>query len=509
MTTPIPASDSPNPIDKTKSGFALFPAEDTDDLGAGAGNPVQQAFDDVEDAMRPLESSEAAAQAGTDSETANKTRMTPRRTKQAIDALAAAAVPHIPIIDHELGTFTYPSSGNPNSLSHGQLVFVNQNVPASREIFIRPASGADEYIGFHWAIGFEFNVGNSRLRITAGTLPPRQLDNGTYRGHYDIVSGSLPAQGATGIVVRVPGDVPAEEDLATVAKTGAYSDLSGTPSRAGAFTAADETKLDGIEVGAQKNWLRIARFAAEDGNTNDAIPDGVIGIYQDATQIQASDISAADTFYLPLEAAAFGTDAADVNTDLDAYDVRPFGEGLLANPGSSAIIALSPYGSSEQVWFQCEQAAAHGSSGWKLSEGKRLKGSYTPASEGIGWNVVVAISHGVAVDDIIDAAGKLVFQTELAGHEDDRFSSYNNGFIANAYRAGAWVLTSDTAGAPTTDNEIRQPDIASGSGTVCFGRFRTDADPGDLQWACRLPLPPIRAERSSMRLSTGTSRPTC
>ena len=55
---------------------------------------------------------------------------------------------------------------------------------------------------------------------------------------------------------------------------------------------------------------------------------------------------------------------------------------------------------------------AYGTQGYKLSAITHLKGGYTPASYGIGWNVVVVLTHGVAVKDLIDLV-KLVQRTDL------------------------------------------------------------------------------------------------
>ena len=252
------------------------------------------------------------------------------------------------------------------------------------------------------------------------------------------------------------------------------------------FRADDETKLDGIEDGAQVNPLHIARFAAEDADTEPAsdLQDGEIGLYaaDGSTQHQSGDVAGVGVIYIPKRAAAFGTNAADPSADLDAYDTSRLGDDLVDNAGSDCIVALTAYGSTDTVWFQASMIEAYGTTGYKLSELTHLKGAHSPASYGIGWNVIVALTHGVAVSDIIDAVGKLVFRADLTGHEEDRFASYNNAFVQNAYRAGDWVLTSDTAGAPSEASQVRQPDIASGNGTVCFGRLRTDADPNDLQW---------------------------
>ena len=285
--------------------------------------------------------------------------------------------------------------------------------------------------------------------------------------------------------VNVGDGIEIDSDKVRVKLNGStLSRSSSGLSVADPFTDAYRSKLDGIENGAQVNPLHIARFSAIDSDVVPAstLDDGEIGIYNGVDQIQATDIAAATVLYIPKKAAAFGQDATNPATPLGSYAVSRIGNDLVANPGSDAIVAIHQRGRTEVVWFQASQITAYGSAGYELSNLQHLKGSFAAASGGVSWNVVVALTHGVAVSDIIDGTEQLVYKAELQGSETDRFGSYNNAFIQNAYRAGDIVLTSDTSGAPTQANQVRQPDIATGSGTICFGRLRTDADPNDLQW---------------------------
>ena len=74
-TLPIPAADNPASVDRDDL-LAVFPHD--------GGDPVAQKIADVAPAV-VSESTQAQAEAGTDDATANATRMTPRRTKAAID----------------------------------------------------------------------------------------------------------------------------------------------------------------------------------------------------------------------------------------------------------------------------------------------------------------------------------------------------------------------------------------------------------------------------------------
>ena len=60
----------------------------------------------------------------------------------------------------------------------------------------------------------------------------------------------------------------------------AWGDITGKPTRLGAFTASDETKLDGIQALAAVNPPHIVMAAFEDSDTDLGVQDGVIGLYE-------------------------------------------------------------------------------------------------------------------------------------------------------------------------------------------------------------------------------------
>ena len=380
----------------------------------------------------------------------------------------------------ELGTFTFVAGTLSNTDVAGEVGFQAGN-PARYKILI--ATEKIRKLVRQWAKrGAIFVVGGHKLTLSLDALE-NPIGTFVLTG---AASGDVPAAGSVDVyfdtVFQLKKDVVPgfNETTEEEAETGSGDGDDRMSAR--------RTKT-AIAAQAPAVIRHIARFAAIDSDTIPAsdLGDGEIGLYaaDGETQIQSGDIAATRVIYLPKKAAAFGTDAADPGTDLDIYNLVPLCANLVANSGSDCIVALTAYGETELVWFQAGTVATYGTAGYKLSNLLHLKGSYTPSSEGIGWNVIVALTHGVAVEDIIDK-DKLVLKTELAGQKEDRFASYNNGFVANAYRAGDWVLTSDTSGVPTTANEIGQPDITSGSGTVCYGRLRTDADPNKLVWGAAI-----------------------
>ena len=212
--------------------------------------------------------------------------------------------------------------------------------------------------------------------------------------------------------------------------------------------------------------------------------DGEIGLYKSdgTTQIQTTPISQLGRMYIPNNAATFGQDPTQPGTNLSAHSNERFGNTLLGIANASAIIVLMPQGTTNRLFgFGLIKSRHTERTDSQLNSITHLKGDYTAPSEGIGWNVILGWTTNVTTSGIIDLA-KLVLKTDLEGSETDLFSSYTNGFIGSGYRSGSWVLSSDTSGVPTEANLVRQPDITTGSGTVAFGRFRTDADPNHLEW---------------------------
>ena len=267
------------------------------------------------------------------------------------------------------------------------------------------------------------------------------------------------------------------------------------PARTGAFTAADESKLDGIEAGAEENPPRIRKFAVINADTAPAanIADAEIGLYQGSTLVQNanSSIRTVDTIYIPSHAATFGQNPNSLSTDLDAQNLSDF-FGDLIEHGGTAVLALDLGGTIAYVQAEGIAEYKNGNTlvGWTLTELTWID-DITFSGTGNVFQIVAGVQDGAKLfKDILGVATKdqlpsdIVYEAMLAGHETDKYASYDNAFVASGYRAGFWVLSTDTNGPPTTANLIGQPDIATRStnGVVAFGRLRTDADPNNLQW---------------------------
>ena len=209
---------------------------------------------------------------------------------------------------------------------------------------------------------------------------------------------------------------------------------------------------------------------------------------------------------------------AGSSTEIDAIEFHPSQFSLTQNPqlpgatpaytdwhslpddmaanGGSVIVTLQRIDNStlapiagKVAYIQSDAVSKNSDSNYVLSELTHLIGFDNTDGAGNDWQVVMVFAPPSGADAIIGVIAKshlpsdTVYAEQLAGHETDRFASYNNAFVQNSYRAGDWVLTSDSAGPPTQANQVRQPDIATGSGLFCIGRLRTDADPNELQWA--------------------------
>ena len=148
----------------------------------------------------------AEATAGTNDVTA----MTPAKVKSVVDAAVAGGVTY-------QGTF---DAGSPADLSNalkGDLYIIN---------------GAGTYAGRSWAVGDHLLV-NADM---GGTLDSAKIDK------IDSTDSVTSVAGRTGAVVLSAGDV---SGLATVATSGAYSDLSGTPTLATVATTGAYSDLSG------------------------------------------------------------------------------------------------------------------------------------------------------------------------------------------------------------------------------------------------------------------------
>ncbi len=170
---------------------------------AGAAS-VPDATETVSGKIRIATSAEATT--GTDDTTA----MTPAKVKSVVDASIAGGVTY-------KGTFDAAAPLDLSNAEQGDLYVID---------------GAGTYQGIVWAVGDHLLV-NADM---GGTVDPNKIDK------IDSTDSVTSVAGRTGAVTLSTADI---SGLATVASTGAYSDLTGTPTLATVATTGAYSDLSG------------------------------------------------------------------------------------------------------------------------------------------------------------------------------------------------------------------------------------------------------------------------
>ena len=216
---------------------------------AGAAS-VPDASETVKGIIRIATSAEATA--GTD----DLTSMTPAKVKSVVDAAVAGGVTY-------KGTFDAAAPLDLSNAVQGDLYIID---------------GAGTYQGKTWAVGDHLLV-NADM---GGTVDPAKIDK------IDSTDSVTSVAGRTGAVVLSTADI---SGLATVATSGAYSDLSGTPTLATVATTGAYSDLTGtptlgtaaaLDVGTSANNVvqldGTAKLPAVDGSQLTDLPSDVRSI---------------------------------------------------------------------------------------------------------------------------------------------------------------------------------------------------------------------------------------
>ena len=270
----------------------------------------------------------------------------------------------------------------------------------------------------------------------------------------------------------------------------AWGDITGKPGRLEAFTQSFQDKLTGIEAGAEVNPKHIVSFRTEDGNS---VIAGVTHFYDADNSQWQSGAASANVVAIEIDSQQLDL-MQNPQTDNASYTGwHSLPQDLVDNGGSS--IWNFHYGGAGITFPNDPSLVVQADTVVKNDDGNYVLQALTFLQDfsitgtGYNWQVAAVFAPPSGADAIVGTINKaklppdVVYAGELAGKESDRYASYNNAFVGNTYRSGNWVLSTDTAGPPTTPNLIRQPDIATGSGVIALGRLRTDADPNELVWA--------------------------
>ena len=169
-----------------------------------SASAIPDASETVSGKIRIATSAEATA--GTNDLTA----MTPAKVKSVVDAAVVGGVTY-------KGTFDASAPLDLSNAEQGDLYVID---------------GAGTYQGIVWAVGDHLLV-NADM---GGTVDPNKLDK------IDSTDSVTSVAGRTGAVTLSTADI---SGLATVASTGAYSDLTGTPTLATVATTGAYSDLSG------------------------------------------------------------------------------------------------------------------------------------------------------------------------------------------------------------------------------------------------------------------------
>jgi len=289
---------------------------------AGAAS-IPDASETVKGKIRIATSAEATA--GTD----DLTSMTPLKVKSVVDAAVVGGVTY-------QGTFDASSPADLSNASKGDLYII---------------SVAGSYQGQDWAVG-------DHLLINAdmgGTLDPAKIDK------VDNTDSVTSVAGRTGAVVLSAGDV---SGLATVATSGAYSDLSGTPSLATVATTGAYSDLTGTptlgtaaaeDVGTSANNVvqlnGSAQLPAVDGSLLTDLPSDVRSITSNSSitisaptspefiAVRIQPVSVGQTVTLPAGASGSTVLIANDNASY-SVTVQPASGSLYFrnNPGNVTLL---------------------------------------------------------------------------------------------------------------------------------------------------------------------------
>ena len=202
-------------------------------------------------------------------------------------------------------------------------------------------------------------------------------------------------------------------DTKTIAVTNPFTDadeskLDGieagaqvNPARAGAFTAADEAKLDGIEAGAQVNAAPLPHslsFSAQDNDTSDTINNGSIGFFNGSTQIQSGSLGAMTHLYIPSAAATYGQDPTSPGTDLDAVSNASFLNDCVTGK-CQVVVTIARQGTNTTMEVVGGLVATH--TGGYVLTGLVIQDPLSVTGSGYAWNVSIRRTTVIIANQIV------------------------------------------------------------------------------------------------------------
>ena len=293
----------------------------------------------------------------------------------------------------------------------------------------------------------ESNIGNATKRYAGIPIPSLGITS-TYLGNSSVVedkigSGSVSLlklktsntfetgnvlSGESGSLKWIPSPAPTETSVyglmknilvqgtgITVAPTDSNKRITITRN---ALNANDIPNISaniltsGI-VDPARLGQNVIKFASIDGAVDNighptlpiSIQNGVIGIYNDDTQIQSGNWSQADKIYFAYNQAASGTLPSNPGVSLTAVNLKPFFDRKRIS-GGSVMIKIAPHGC-----IVGNTITEVGSTGVVITN---LEFENTPSSLGTGynWQIVIGDTYPIFSSEIVDKE-KFVFKTDL------------------------------------------------------------------------------------------------
>jgi hypothetical protein len=404
----------------------------------------------------------AEATAGTNDVTA----MTPAKVKAVVDAAVAGGVTY-------KGTF---DAGSPADLSNalkGDLYII---------------SGAGTYAGRSWAVGDHLLV-NADM---GGSFDSSKIDK------IDSTDSVTSVAGRTGAVVLSAGDVgglaavatsgaysdlSGTPTLATVATSGAYSDLSGTPTLAAVATSGAYSDLSGtptlgtaaaLDVGTSAlNIVQLdasAKLPAIDGSQLTNLPSGVSTL-ADLTDVTIT--TAADRQVLTYDSASGDW----VNSAVAYADVS--GTPTLATVATSG--AYSDLSGTPTLATVATSGAYSDLSGTPTLAAVATSGAYSDLSGTPTLGTAAALDVGTSALNVVqlDASAKLpaVDGSQLTNLPSGASTLGALTDVTITTAADRQVLTYDSASGDWINSAVAYADV---SGTPTLAAVATSGAYGDL-----------------------------
>jgi len=404
---------------------------------AGAAS-IPDASETVKGKIRIATSAEATA--GTD----DLTSMTPLKVKSVVDAAVVGGVTY-------QGTFDASSPADLSNASKGDLYII---------------SVAGSYQGQDWAVG-------DHLLINAdmgGTLDPNKIDK------VDNTDSVTSVAGRTGAVVLSTADI---SGLATVATSGAYSDLSGTPSLATVATTGAYSDLSGTPslatvatTGAYSDLTGAPDVPVLENNfvttTSTAAAISENGHYAYWLNNNTSSI----TLTLPVQGAGVVAYLTFATLDSVGHTVT-LGSGQFRLSGGVSATSLSiPAGTTRSFYY-------YGATYWELSSNELNElGDVTITSPSNGEAIVYNSTSGLWENSTVSAT---VAALDDIGDVDTTGVSTNNVL---KYDGANWVdgsvAYSEVTGTPTLATVATSGAYSDLSGTPSLATVATTGAYSDL-----------------------------